>query len=595
MIETHGLVDLRKPVNLEHPDLQHLVLFSEVLNTRGWFGNTSRNLVSLSGRGRVSALHDGTVRSTGSPSIVQGTAFRAQGFHGGLARYHVNTEIKYPSTNANLTAGTIACSIKVDSTVGASYRGIIVKQLQYGIFCNGGVLVSYDWVNGAERNTGVDLRDGKWHHLIYSFATGTNSTAIYVDGRRRLTTTYSVGAGSSVGLVVGTGADENDSVSGAAQAITGAIGDVMLFDKQIGYELAGALINDGAAYRIYQEWKTGYPNYLNRIPFRSWFVPTSTSHSVAPNDCSHVHTASSPTITQTHVLIPDNGNHGHSVTSPSISQIHAVAPADGLHGHTATSPTIDVLVTVSPNDASHGHASTSPTITQTHEISPSAGIHSHSASSPSLEQIHAINPASGSHSHSATSPSISQVHVITPGDAYHSHSATSPTISGAGTIIADDGLHPHEATSPTLSQIHEVSPNAANHSLSSNEPSISQLHLIFPSGSIHQHSASSPSIGEEISFTPNSTLHLLSSTSPDIGLNLVPNNGQHAHTSTSPSISQIHSVSPADAYHLHQATSPDVNQFGEVISGWLRITMEMFKPGGSFSYFKPTATLEFQE
>ena len=91
-----------------------------------------------------------------------------------------------------LSTGTIEAWVKT-SNPGAGHRGIVTKHHAYGLFLHDGVLVAYDWSGGGNRSTGVNLADGKWHHVAMSFRSGVASgTVIYVDGTARLTTQMSV-------------------------------------------------------------------------------------------------------------------------------------------------------------------------------------------------------------------------------------------------------------------------------------------------------------------------------------------------------------------------------------------------------------------
>src|SRR6201999_1080197 len=52
----------------------------------------------------------------------------------------------------------------------------------------------YDWGADAERDSGVTIADGRWHHVVETFHNGmANGTKLYVDGTLALSTTITVG------------------------------------------------------------------------------------------------------------------------------------------------------------------------------------------------------------------------------------------------------------------------------------------------------------------------------------------------------------------------------------------------------------------
>lgn len=158
--------------------------------------------------------------------------------------------------------------------------------------------------------------------------------------------------------------------------------------------------------------------------------PTITqAHAITPNDCSHTHTVDSPAVTQTHSISPNSASHAHTVDSPAISQVHAIAPNSSTHAHTAESPTVSTVGTITPNDCSHAHTADSPAVTQTHSIVPNDASHAHTCESPAVAHIHVVTPVDCLHSHTAESPVISQLHTITPADCLHAHTCESPNVT----------------------------------------------------------------------------------------------------------------------------------------------------------------------
>jgi hypothetical protein len=96
------------------------------------------------------------------------------------------------NSSLQINQGTISAWVRTTSP-GSSFRGIITKQQNYGLFTNNGVLVTYDWGNGQTRSTGINIADGTWKNVAMSFTTNTgtpsNNTIIYLNGAAILTTT----------------------------------------------------------------------------------------------------------------------------------------------------------------------------------------------------------------------------------------------------------------------------------------------------------------------------------------------------------------------------------------------------------------------
>ena len=123
-----------------------------------------------------------------------------------------------------LTTGTIECWIKTGDA-GWDYRGIIVKQMAFGLFLKYNQLVAYDWKDAREISTGRGLNDNAWHHVAMSFQSGvTGGTVIYLDGVAVLKTTYTVKE-NSVALVAGSGFDKG------GQFFTGMIDEIRIWNS----------------------------------------------------------------------------------------------------------------------------------------------------------------------------------------------------------------------------------------------------------------------------------------------------------------------------------------------------------------------------
>ena len=115
------------------------------------------------------------------------------------------------STNVlehQVTVGTIQAWVK-SSSPGSAYRGIIVKQEQWGLFFYDGTLVTYDWGNNQQRSTSQSINDGNWHFVAMTFTstagTPSNNATVYLDGSNVLTTTVKDKSASFSGIVFGAG------------------------------------------------------------------------------------------------------------------------------------------------------------------------------------------------------------------------------------------------------------------------------------------------------------------------------------------------------------------------------------------------------
>ncbi|RXP46587.1 T9SS C-terminal target domain-containing protein [Lutibacter sp. HS1-25] len=106
----------------------------------------------------------------------------------GTNEYIVGTN----NSSLQLTQGTVEAWIKT-SGAGNSYRAIIAKSYNYGIFLNYNELIAFEWISGRLIKTGVNLADGIWHHVAFTFDDEvTNGSKLYVDGVSVLTFTYNV-------------------------------------------------------------------------------------------------------------------------------------------------------------------------------------------------------------------------------------------------------------------------------------------------------------------------------------------------------------------------------------------------------------------
>ena len=120
------------------------------------------------------------------------------------------------STIVQITQGTISAWVKTTSP-GSSYRGIITKQGNYGLFANNSILVAYDWGNSADRSTGVNIADGNWKNVCMTFTTNTgspsNNAIVYLNGASVLTTTIKLDV-NTVQVQLGNGGNANQQING---------------------------------------------------------------------------------------------------------------------------------------------------------------------------------------------------------------------------------------------------------------------------------------------------------------------------------------------------------------------------------------------
>ena len=134
-----------------------------------------------------------------------------------------------PST-LPINTGTICVWFKTSSP-GSSFRGIITKQNNYGLFTNSSVLITYDWGNAAIRSTGINIADGNWRYITLSFTnnTGTpsNNAMIYVNGISILTTTIKTLA-NNVNLELGRGGSGSPE-----QVINGNLGLTQIYNRTL--------------------------------------------------------------------------------------------------------------------------------------------------------------------------------------------------------------------------------------------------------------------------------------------------------------------------------------------------------------------------
>jgi hypothetical protein len=133
------------------------------------------------------------------------------------------------SSTLPVNSGSICAWVKT-STPGSSFRGIITKQGNYGLFTNSGVLVTYDWGNGQTRSTGDNIANGNWHNVVLTFTnnvgTPSNNALVYLNGSLRLTTTIKVQTNIE-NLELGRGGTSGGGPG--AQQLNGSIADASVY------------------------------------------------------------------------------------------------------------------------------------------------------------------------------------------------------------------------------------------------------------------------------------------------------------------------------------------------------------------------------
>jgi hypothetical protein len=121
------------------------------------------------------------------------------------------------SASVQIFQGTISAWVKTSSP-GGSYRGIITKQGNYGLFIRDGELATYNWGNNQDITTGINIADNTWKNVSMTFTTNTgtpsNNAIIYLNGSAVLTTTIKYNV-NSVELQIGNGGNATQYISGS--------------------------------------------------------------------------------------------------------------------------------------------------------------------------------------------------------------------------------------------------------------------------------------------------------------------------------------------------------------------------------------------
>lgn len=148
---------------------------------------------SYSGSGLTS---NGLIAGIGA-TLVNGVGFGATNFGYFIfdgSNDYIN--LANPET-LQLTIGTV-CAWCRSTNPGGSFRGIVAKQFAYGIFYESETLSAYDWGATINRDTNVDIADGTWKYVVFTFQSGiTNGSNLFVNGNSLLNFTYTISNNTS--------------------------------------------------------------------------------------------------------------------------------------------------------------------------------------------------------------------------------------------------------------------------------------------------------------------------------------------------------------------------------------------------------------
>ena len=134
------------------------------------------------------------------------------------------------ASNLQITVGTISAWVKT-TTPGSDYRGIIVKQFNWGLFVRDNILVAYDWGPSIVRTTGINISDGTWKNITMTFTetvgTPSNNAIVYLNGNPVLTTTIKY-SNNTINVELGRG---GSSGIGASQLLNGSISEAKIYNR----------------------------------------------------------------------------------------------------------------------------------------------------------------------------------------------------------------------------------------------------------------------------------------------------------------------------------------------------------------------------
>ncbi len=187
-------------------------------------GETSGNLAAdQSGNGLDFSYYNGyTLNQAGCPVSGDGSVLFDGAYACVISGAPHPTQINY--SELQLSSGSLVTWVKT-SNAGASYRGVAVKMLAYGIFLQDNVFGIYDWGGNGWQSSGVNVADDTWHMLCLTFQSGVaNGTTLYVDGVAEATATMTV-TDQGAPLVFGAGSNT------AGQPYSGLLDEIMVFDS----------------------------------------------------------------------------------------------------------------------------------------------------------------------------------------------------------------------------------------------------------------------------------------------------------------------------------------------------------------------------
>jgi hypothetical protein len=196
-----------------------LVLYLDAGQTTSYPGSGT-TWTDLSGRG-----NNGT--------LVNGVGY--VGTNGGALSFGgVNDYVNCGNNSIlQLSGGTISTWVKT-LTPGSSFRSIIAKQFNYGLFTNDGVLITYDWGNSLVRTTNINIADNSWKNISMSFTTNTgtpsNNVVIYLNGISILTTTIKRNDTYNIQLEIGRG---GTVPTGDTQYFNGNIAQTSIYNRAL--------------------------------------------------------------------------------------------------------------------------------------------------------------------------------------------------------------------------------------------------------------------------------------------------------------------------------------------------------------------------
>ena len=199
-------------------EIEGLILSLDAANTNSYSGSGTTWVDMID-----SSNNDGT--------LTNGPTFDSES--GGCIVLDGSNDFVLFSTDANVYINTGTCSVWVKPTSNNSgYRGVIVKQNNWGIFVKDNKFVTYSWVSvgGQLKDTGITVGNGNWCNLTMSFnntaqASPSNNVVLYLNGDPVLTTSVKRNH-NNTRMVLGSGTDGSGS-----QFLSGKISSALLYDR----------------------------------------------------------------------------------------------------------------------------------------------------------------------------------------------------------------------------------------------------------------------------------------------------------------------------------------------------------------------------